>query len=131
MARPGTISPAAKTWIWNLLSVASATAVAITSAEPYSVSSDFGQLQGMRHLMVGIDCAIAGAATAALAAVARPAVFRNSRRFIQTPPLGLLKWADADALHRSCPWPVGAEPSRVWRGACGTPYRDSSLHWID
>ena len=28
------------------------------------MSSDFGQLQGMRHLTVGDDCAIAGAATA-------------------------------------------------------------------
>ena len=33
-ASPGTISPAAKTWIWNLLSVASATALANTSAPP-------------------------------------------------------------------------------------------------
>ena len=32
--RPGTISPAAKTWIWNLLSVASATALAKASAAP-------------------------------------------------------------------------------------------------
>ncbi len=33
-ASAGTISPAAKTWIWNLLSVASATALANTSAAP-------------------------------------------------------------------------------------------------
>ena len=33
-ARPGTISPAAKIWIWNLLSVASATALHIISAPP-------------------------------------------------------------------------------------------------
>ena len=41
----GTISPPAKVWIWNLLSVASATALAMTSAPPNSVSSDFGQLR--------------------------------------------------------------------------------------
>jgi hypothetical protein len=32
--KPGTISPAAKTWIWNLLSVASATALAKVSTPP-------------------------------------------------------------------------------------------------
>jgi hypothetical protein len=31
---PGTISPAAKTWIWNLLSLASATALAKASDAP-------------------------------------------------------------------------------------------------
>src|SRR5215831_14321126 len=81
MARPGTISPAAKVWIWNLLSVASPTALAMISQPPQIVSSDFGQLAGMRHLIVGMDCAIAGAATA-LAASPTPAVLRNWRRFI-------------------------------------------------
>ena len=61
---PGTISPAAKTWIWNLLSLISATRLAKYSQPPYSVSSDFGQLVGMRHFTSGIDCAMAGAATA-------------------------------------------------------------------
>src|SRR4029077_13712761 len=79
------ISPAANVWIWNLLSVASATAFAITSQPPQSVSSDFGQLAVMRHLISGADCAIAGAATA-LAATPRPAAFKNSRRFIPYPP---------------------------------------------
>src|SRR3954471_6597582 len=52
------------------------------SQPPYSVSSDFGQLVGIRHLISGIDCAIAGAATAVEAASPTPADFRNSRRFI-------------------------------------------------
>ena len=47
------------------------------SQPPYSVSSDFGQLVGMRHLISGIDCAIAGAATAVEAASPTPADFRN------------------------------------------------------
>jgi hypothetical protein len=51
----GAISPAAKTWIWNLLSVASATALARTSAPPCRVSSDFGKLVVRRHLISGID----------------------------------------------------------------------------
>jgi hypothetical protein len=76
------ISPAAKTWIWNLLSVASATAFENTSAAPKIVSSDFGKLDVSRHLISGIDCAIAGAATAAEATAPRPVAFRNSRRFI-------------------------------------------------
>ena len=50
--------------------------LAISSAPPNSVSSDFGQLAVMRHLSSGIDCAIAGAATA-LAAMPRPAVLMN------------------------------------------------------
>ena len=71
--RPGTISPAAKTWIWNLLSVASATYLAKFSAAPCSVSSDFGQLVVMRHLSSGDDWAMAGAA---MAAAAVPALAR-------------------------------------------------------
>jgi hypothetical protein len=38
------------------------------------VSSDFGQLVGMRHLTLGDDCAIAGLATA-VAASPTPAAF--------------------------------------------------------
>jgi hypothetical protein len=82
--RPGTISPAAKVWIWNLLSVASATALAICSAPPCSVSSDFGQLVVMRHLISGIDCAIAGAAMVA-PATPKPVTLMKSRRFIASP----------------------------------------------
>src|SRR3954468_23861576 len=55
------------------------------SQPPYSVSSDFGQLVGMRHLISGIDCAIAGAAIAVEAASPTPADFRNWRRFIAFP----------------------------------------------
>jgi hypothetical protein len=50
--------------------------LAIISAAPNSVSSDFGQLQVIRHLNSGIDCAIAGAAIA-LAATPRPAALMN------------------------------------------------------
>ena len=66
----GTISPAAKTRIWNLPSVISPTRLATSSAPPNSVSRLFGQLAARRHWMVGCDCAIAGAATAP---AARPA----------------------------------------------------------
>src|SRR4051812_18975455 len=52
------------------------------SAPPYSVSSDFGQLVGIRHLISGIDCAIAGAATLATPAAASPVTLMKSRRFI-------------------------------------------------
>src|SRR5258707_13222937 len=51
------------------------------------VSSDFGKLDVQRHLISGIDCAIAGFATAA-AAMPTPAARRNSRRFIGCPPFG-------------------------------------------
>jgi hypothetical protein len=61
----------------NLPSVASLTALQIVSAPPMIVSSEFGHLHGMRHLMVGVDCAIAGAATAVDAAKPTPAAFRN------------------------------------------------------
>src|ERR1700678_407037 len=88
----GTISPAAKVWIWNLLSVASPTALAIISAPPCSVSSDFGQLVVMRHLISGIDCAIAGAAMVAAPATPRPVTLMKSRRFIDPP------WRYADSL---------------------------------
>src|SRR5687767_11241107 len=41
----------------------------------------------MRHFTSGIDCAMAGAATAADAARPTPADFRNSRRFMRHFPL--------------------------------------------
>jgi hypothetical protein len=81
---PGTISPAANTWIWNLLSVISAMRLAMNSGQPYRVSSDFGQLAVRRHLISGMDCAMAGAATAEPARPT-PAAFRNSRRFMAFP----------------------------------------------
>src|ERR1700760_2422659 len=83
--RPGTISPAENTWIWNLLSVISATYFENSSEAPYSVSSDFGKLDVMRHLSSGIDCAIAGEATA-VAAAPTAETFKKSRRFIQSSP---------------------------------------------
>src|ERR1700722_5068720 len=83
--RPGTISPAENTWLWNLLSVISATYFENSSEAPYSVSSDFGKLDVMRHLSSGIDCAIAGDATA-VAAAPTAETFKKSRRFIQASP---------------------------------------------
>src|SRR6266567_634753 len=49
------------------------------------VSSDFGKLDVMRHLISGEDCAIAGEATAATAAPVAD-TFKKSRRFIQASP---------------------------------------------
>src|SRR5664279_3594655 len=46
------------------------------------VSSDFGKLDVMRHLISGEDCAIAGEATAATAAPVAD-TFKKSRRFIE------------------------------------------------
>jgi hypothetical protein len=54
----------------------------IISAPPYSVSSDFGQLAAMRHLISGADWAIAGAAMAAAPATPAPVTLIKSRRFI-------------------------------------------------
>jgi hypothetical protein len=70
------------------LSVASATYFEIVSALK-GTSSDFGQLVLQRHFSPGIDCAMAGAATAVDAASPAPAVFRNSRRFMMFPPFDL------------------------------------------
>src|SRR5579862_4608160 len=49
------------------------------------VSSDFGKLEVMRHLISGIDWAIAGEATAAAAAAPVAETFKKSRRFIVWP----------------------------------------------
>src|SRR6476661_2686371 len=49
----------------------------------------------MRHLMLGDDCAIAGAAMAVLAAPI-PATFKNCRRFIPHPPDWILAAAIRD-----------------------------------
>src|SRR5215831_10599775 len=55
------------------------------------VSSDFGKLEVQRHFSSGIDCAMAGMATAeaAVAAPPRPAALRNSRRFMVFLPKNL------------------------------------------
>src|SRR6516165_2819505 len=57
------------------------------SAPPCSVSSDFGQLVVIRHLISGIDCAIAGAAIVAAPATPIPVTLIKSRRFIEFPSL--------------------------------------------
>src|SRR5580693_535902 len=49
------------------------------------VSSDFGKLEVMRHLISGEPCAIAGEATAVTAAPAAE-TFKKSRRFIKSSP---------------------------------------------
>src|ERR1700684_2226971 len=49
------------------------------------VSSDFGKLDVMRHLISGAVCAIAGEAIAVAAAPAAE-TFKKSRRFIQASP---------------------------------------------
>src|SRR3984885_11318487 len=49
------------------------------------VSSDFGKLDVIRHLISGDDCAIAGEATA-VAAAPTAETFKKSRRFIQASP---------------------------------------------
>src|ERR1700726_1686542 len=58
----------------------------IVSDALWGTSSDFGQLVVQRHFSSGIDCAIAGAATAVAAASPAPAAFRNSRRVSPLPP---------------------------------------------
>jgi hypothetical protein len=73
-----------------LLSVASATYFEIVSDAPNRTSSDFGQLVVQRHFSSGIDCAMAGAATAVDAASPALAVFKNSRRFMTPPPSDFL-----------------------------------------
>jgi hypothetical protein len=70
-----------------LLSVTSPTIFAIISAPPCSVSSDLGQLVVMRHLISGIDCAIAGAAMVAAPAMPIPVTLIKSRRFIEIPSI--------------------------------------------
>src|SRR5262249_30615280 len=87
--RPGTISPAANTWIWNFPSVASDTYFANSSQVPYRVSSDFGQLAVNRHFKIGDDCAIAGAAIA-VADAAHPIAVKIWRRFVCPLLLGTL-----------------------------------------
>src|SRR5262245_48591446 len=71
------------------------------SQPPYSVSSDFGQLAASRHLISGLDCAIAGAATAD-AARPKPAACRNSRRFMAFPLLCRTARARGHRADRIC-----------------------------
>src|SRR5262245_38676389 len=120
----GTISPAAKVEIWNLLSVASATYLENVSDAPHKVSSDFGKLEVSLHLISGEDCAMAGAATAE-AASPTPAVLMNSRRFM-TPPsvvsgrlFPALSWAGRPTGPR--PPPRAAFRHTSWRGVWPIP----------
>jgi hypothetical protein len=66
------------------------------------VSSDFGQLVGIRHLISGIDCAIAGAATAAAPTAPRPVTLIKSLRFIELPSLLVVSLERADVFEASC-----------------------------
>src|SRR3954447_2234971 len=97
----GTISPPAKAWIWNLLSLASATYFEMVSDALKGTSSDLGQLVVQRHFNSGIDCAMAGAATVVDAARPMPAVFRNCRRFMALP--FVFCFANADAISHRIP----------------------------
>jgi hypothetical protein len=62
------------------------------------VSSDFGNEDARRHVTFGFDCAMAGAASAAVAAAApRPAVpafLMNERRSMKNLPVWIKKMPD-------------------------------------
>src|SRR5919112_900216 len=92
--RPPTISPGAKTWIWNLLSVASAMYLEKVSAVPKIVSRDFGKLEVRRQRISGLDWAIAGAATVP-ASAASPAPFRKFLLFLVVVSKDLTRATDA------------------------------------
>src|SRR5262245_12136146 len=99
-------SPAEYAWIWNLLSVASATKRHSICPAPKSVSCDLVKLDVIRHLISGADWAMAGAATAG-AATAAAAVLarRNALRCTVTPPqigpwsLAYPRWHDHDTCN--------------------------------
>src|SRR5882757_11402375 len=80
------------------------------------VSSDFGKLEVMRHLISGEDCAIAGEATAATAAPVAE-TFKKSRRFIQASP----HW-DVSQLSRAFRAAKRSphQPMALWRGGFNT-----------
>src|ERR1700730_14883554 len=67
------------------------------------VSSDFGKLDVIRHLISGEDCAIAGEATAVAAAPAAE-TFKKSRRFIKSSPCrGVFPYGLKRALRNAIP----------------------------
>src|SRR3954451_15667384 len=72
------------------------------------VSSDFGKLDVRRHLISGEDCAIAGEATAAVAAAPAADTFRKSRRFI-------FRFLLAGAFPRTSSWPPLISATRLAR----------------
>src|SRR5438105_12102150 len=77
------------------------------------VSSDFGKLDVIRHLISGDDCAMAGEATAVAAAPAAE-TFKKSRRFIQS----LLETGRFPYLReRSSGGRIPRHPGRSGRGA--------------
>src|SRR6266850_1148308 len=74
------------------------------------VSSDFGKLDVIRHLISGDDCAMAGEATAVAAAPAAE-TFKKSRRFIQASPCGAFPGFQASSGGR-----IPRDPGRSRRG---------------
>src|ERR1700716_2186360 len=87
------------------------------SAPPCSVSSDFGQLVGIRHLISGIDWAIAGAAMVAAPATPIPVTLIKSRRFIEF----FLLWVSASLRVEACPQHGTSGSGTPWR----TDYRNA------
>src|SRR5438552_699531 len=92
------------------------------------VSSDFGKLEVMRHLISGEDWAIAGEATAAAAPVAE--TFKKSRRFISG--ISLLGTISHRHSSRSCgnaifaSYPGALTGRALTRMSC-SPKRDLSM----
>src|SRR5580693_5390279 len=91
------------------------------------VSSDFGKLEVIRHLISGEDCAIAGEATAVAAAPAAE-TFKKSRRFIKASPckaFPIFTGAVLSARRFPC------QRKARWRGALtrksGQPKRDKGM----
>src|SRR4029079_11907868 len=97
------------------MAVKAATRLEMSSAPPYSVSRDFGQLAGIRHFTSGVDWAMAGAATAVAVAPrpATPTPLRDLRLAISVipfslsskaflPAISLFKMADCDS-HANSP----------------------------
>src|SRR5438552_10816191 len=83
------------------------------------VSSDFGKLDVRRHLISGIDCAMAGEATAVAAATAAE-TFKKSRRFIQASPcwgVSQISWSISSARR------FARLPKVLWRGRFNTEVR--------
>src|SRR5881394_461098 len=80
----------------------------------------------MRHFTSGIDCAMAGAATAVEAASPAPADFRNSRRFIGVSPAVSRLSADMTGAVLKHTFLVGQSPASDWRQSYGTIRRSQS-----
>src|SRR5215472_5801186 len=93
------------------------------------VSSDFGKLEVQRHFNSGVDCAMAGMATAeaAVAAPVSPAALRNSRRFIVSSEKALC-WRGDVILYRNIAISRSAQtrnPSVCPKGALFSPARNA------